>query len=338
MKTVEQAAMATDYEVMIIGAGPAGMTAALYCQRKGLQTLLLSKDFGGQANWTTVVENYMGFMEIEGPELMDRFKEQLRGEYLTLVEDEAIALRPEAEGFVVEGRKSGQHHGQAVIIATGKRPKQLNVPGEKSFRGKGVSYCSTCDAPLFRGAPVAVVGGGNSGVQAVLDLLAFEAREVYLVTEEDLSADPVLATQIRNHPRVRIYPFSQVTAIHGENAVTAVTIRQRESGHEEQLAVEGVFVEIGLDPNSEIFPDLWKNERGEIAIDCNCRTSNAGVFAAGDVTTLPEKQIIIAAGEGAKAAITAGEYITQARMVAAAPNFRPPVVRGVLSTSPLGGG
>lgn len=320
MTTVEQAVVPTVYEVIIIGAGPAGMTAALYCRRKGLQTLLLSKDFGGQANWTTVVENYMGFMEIAGPELMDRFKEQLRGENLTLVEDEAVALRLEAEGFVVVGRNSGEHRGQTVIITTGKRPKQLNVAGEESFRGKGVSYCSTCDAPLFRGTAVVVVGGGNSGVQAVLDLLAIEAREIYLVTEEDLTADQVLTAQIRNHPRVRIRPFFQVTAIHGENTVRAVTIRQRESGQEEQLAVEGVFVQIGLEPNSEIFPELWKNKRGEIVVDCNCRTSTAGVFAAGDVTTLPEKQIIIAAGEGAKAAITAGEYLTAARMGAVVPN------------------
>jgi alkyl hydroperoxide reductase subunit F len=310
----------TAYEVIIIGAGPAGMTAALYCRRKGLQTLLLSKDFGGQANWTTVVENYMGFMEIEGPDLMDRFKEQLRGEYLTLVEDEAIALRPEAEGFVVTGSNSGEHRGQTVIITTGKRPKQLNVAGEESFRGKGVSYCSTCDAPLFHGAAVAVVGGGNSGVQAVLDLLAIEAREIYLVTKEDLTADQVLALQIRNHPRVQIRPFFQVTAIHGEDTVRAMTIRQRESGQEEQLAVEGVFVQIGLEPNSEIFPELWKNKRGEIVVDCNCRTSTAGVFAAGDVTTLPEKQIIVAAGEGAKAALTAGEYLTAARMTKATPS------------------
>ncbi len=301
------------YEVIIIGAGPAGMTAALYCRRKGLRTLLLSKDFGGQANWTTVVENYMGFMEIEGPELMRRFKEQLPGENLILVEDEAIAFRAENGLFLVEGKESGSHRGKAVIVATGKRPRKLHVPGEERLRGKGVSYCSTCDAPLFREAEVAVVGGGNSGVQATLDLLAVGARTVYLVTDLEITADPVLADQIRNHPRVRIYPYSQVTAVHGERMVTGVTIRSTRSGAEEELAVEGVFIEIGLEPNSEIFPDLWRNQRGEIVVDCHCRTSSAGVFAAGDVTNLPEKQIIMAAGEGAKAAITAWEYITKTR-------------------------
>ncbi|HHT47700.1 MAG TPA: FAD-dependent oxidoreductase [Firmicutes bacterium] len=300
-----------EYEVMIIGAGPAGMTAALYCRRKGLHTLILSKDFGGQANWTTVVENYMGFMEIDGPELMRRFKEQLPGENLTMLEDEAIAFRAEDGHFLVEGKESGAHRGKAVIVATGKRPKKLNVPGEDSLRGKGVSYCSTCDAPLFRAAEVAVVGGGNSGVQAVLDLLAVGARTVYLVTDMEITADPVLAEQIQNHPQVRIYPYSRVVAVHGEKLVTGITVRLEQNETEEELAVEGLFIEIGLEPNSEIFPELWKNQRGEIVVDCHCRTSSSGVFAAGDVTNLPEKQIIIAAGEGAKAAITAWEYVTK---------------------------
>lgn len=306
-----------DYEVIILGAGPAGMTAALYCRRKGLRTLLLSKDFGGQANWTTVVENYMGFMEIEGPELMRRFKEQLPGENLSMIEDEAITLRSENGRFVVEGKESGLHRGMAVIVATGKRPRKLHVPGEDNLRGKGVSYCSTCDAPLFRDADVAVVGGGNSGVQAVLDLLAIGAGQIYLVTDLEITADPVLADQIRNHPRVRIYPYHQVTAVHGERTVSGVTIRSTRSEAEAELAVEGVFIEIGLEPNSEIFPDLWKNQRGEIVVDCHCRTSTSGIFAAGDVTHLPEKQIIVAAGEGAKAAITAWEYVTKARAVRA---------------------
>lgn len=301
------------YDVLIIGAGPAGMTAALYCRRKGLRTLLLSKDFGGQANWTTVVENYMGFMEIDGPELMRRFKEQLPGENLVLVEDEAVVFRAEDGLFLVEGKESGSHRGTAAIVATGKRPKKLHVPGEEHLRGKGVSYCSTCDAPLFRDAEVAVVGGGNSGVQATLDLLAVGARNVYLITDLEVTADAALADQIRNHPRVRLYPYSQVTTVHGEQMVSGVTIRSVRSGTEEKLAVEGVFIEIGLEPNSEIFPELQKNQRGEIMVDCHCRTSSAGIFAAGDVTNLPEKQIIVAAGEGAKAAISAWEYVTKTR-------------------------
>lgn len=155
-----------------------------------------------------------------------------------------------------------------------------------------------------------MAGGGNSGVQAVLDLLNVGAKTVYLITEQEITAEAALAGQIRNHPRVRLYPYTRVTAIHGERMVTGVTIRSLRSGTEEELAVEGVFVEIGLEPNSEIFTDLRRNQRGEIIVDCRCRTSIAGVFAAGDVTTLPEKQIIVAAGEGAKAAIAVWEYIT----------------------------
>ncbi len=297
------------YDVIIVGAGPAGMTAAVYCLRKGLRTLVISKDIGGQVNWTTLVENYMGFMRIEGPELMQRFKEQLKGENGAIIEDEAINLWHRKEGFVVNGKKSGEHLGKAIIVATGKRPKMLGVVGEESFRGKGVSYCSTCDAPLFRDASVVVVGGGNSGVQAVIDLLASNARQIYLVTNLELSADHVLVDKISNHQKVRIYTYHQVTAIHGDNMVTGVAIRNLQSGKEEQLRVEGIFIEIGLEPNSEFLEDLWKNNLGEVVIDCHCRTNISGIFAAGDVTHTPEKQIIVASGEGAKAAIKVWEYL-----------------------------
>ena len=168
------------------------------------------------------------------------------------------------------------------------KDRKTRVKGEEEFKGKGVSYCSTCDAPLFREAAVAVVGGGNSGGQAVLDLLANEARQIYLVTNEELTADHVIAEQIIDHPKVRLYRHSQVTAIHGERMITAVTVQNRETGRIEQLPVEGVFVEIGLMPNSEFLQDLRKNDLGEVMVDCECRTNLRGVAAGDD--HIPEKR------------------------------------------------
>lgn len=303
------------FDVIIIGAGPAGMTAAVFTARKGLSTLVLSKDVGGQVNWTTIVENYMGFKSIGGAELMERFEEQMKGDHLAYIEDEAAILERDEQGhFKVTGKKTGMHRGRVVIIATGKRPRMLNVPGEVEFRGKGVGYCSTCDAPLYRDAPTAVVGGGNSGVQAALDLLCIDAKEVHLVTDEELTADEALIRQIRDNQRVKIYTHHQVLEITGDKLVQGMRIRHRQSGEEKALQVEGVFIEIGLIPNADFLDQIHKNERREIRVNCQCRTNIEGVFAAGDVTDVPEKQIVIASGEGAKAAIGAWEYIIQKRV------------------------
>lgn len=303
------------FDVMIIGAGPAGMTSAVFTARKGLSTLVLSKDIGGQVNWTTVVENYMGFKSIGGAELMERFEEQMKGDHLVYQEDEAALLERDEQGhFIVTGKKTGVHRGRSVIIATGKRPRMINVPGEVEFRGKGVGYCSTCDAPLYRDAPVAVVGGGNSGVQAVLDLLGINAKEVHLITDEDLTADEALTQRIQSDQRVRIYRQHEVKEILGDKMVKGVRIRERQNGNEQTLNVEGVFIEIGLIPNADFLDQIRKNERREIRVDCECQTNIEGIFAAGDVTDVPEKQIIIAAGEGAKAAIGVWEYIITGRV------------------------
>jgi alkyl hydroperoxide reductase subunit F len=301
------------YDLLIIGAGPAGMTAALYATRKGLRVLVISKDIGGQVNWTTLVENYMGFEEIEGPRLMEKFHGQMQDENLTYLEDEVNRLQVQAvrEGekiFELNGKKTGTHHGRAVVIATGKRPRLLGVAGEAEFRGKGVSYCSTCDAPLFRDTAVAVVGGGNSGVQAVIDLLAVNACQVHLITDQDLTADQVMIDRISNDERVKVYQRHQVESISGDRMVREVRI-VNEQGVREELSVAGIFIEIGLEPNVEFLPDLRKNDLQEVVIDCQCRTNVEGIFAAGDVTYIPEKQIVIAAGEGAKAAIQAWKYL-----------------------------
>jgi alkyl hydroperoxide reductase subunit F len=306
------------FDVVIAGAGPAGMTAAVFTARKGLKTLVISKDIGGQVNWTTVVENYMGFREINGPDLMAKFEEQMKGHHLTYKQDEVALVERLGNGSIrVIGKKSGSHLGRRLIIATGKRPRTLDVPGEAEYRGKGVSYCSTCDAPLFRGASVAVVGGGNSGLQSVTDLLGIGAGTVHLITDQELTGDQMLIDRVKSDPRVEIYPYRQVLAITGDKFVTGLTMKHHE-GKEETLAISGVFVEIGLVPNAGFADGLDKNERGEIVIDCQCRTSWNGVFAAGDVTNVPEKQIIVASGEGAKAAIRVWESIIHQRVVSEA--------------------
>ncbi len=308
----------TGYDLLIIGAGPAGMTAAVYTARKGLRTLVVSKDIGGQVNWTTLVENYMGYEKIEGPELMRRFKDQMQSDNLLFIEDEVISLRRDGESFIITGKTTGEHWGKTVIVATGKRPRMLGIQGEEEFRGKGVSYCSTCDAPLFRDAPVVVVGGGNSGVQAVLNLLAINAQEVYLITDFQLTADQVLVERIKDEDKVKVYLNHLVTEIFGDTMVTGVKIKSRKTGEEQILSVQGVFIQIGLEPNSEFLNELKKNERGELVIDCHCQTNVPGVFAAGDVTHIPEKQIIVASGEGAKAALKAWDYLISSRQASLA--------------------
>ncbi len=298
------------YDIIIVGAGPSGLTAAVYCARKKLNTLLVSKDIGGQLNWTLGVENYMGYQFIEGPELMKRFEEQVRQFPInTIVGDNAESIVPMNGGFEVRTGNGETFQGLAVIISTGKSPRSLNVPGEKKLIGRGVSYCATCDGPLFDGMNVAVIGGGNSALEAALDLLNV-ARRIYLVSLTPLTADHVLIDKVRRSSRAVILTEHEVLAVTGEELVTGVTLRDLRSGEETNLAVEGVFVEIGLSPNSEITKGLIPlNGLGEVEVNCANETVVPGLYAAGDVTNVPEKQIVIAAGEGAKAALQAHRYL-----------------------------
>ena len=300
------------YELIIVGAGPAGMTAGVYAGRKGINTLVISKDIGGQANWTTNIENYMGFRDISGNELMKRFAEQMKGTHLKYEENTVARVQSE-DGYFVISTGTNEFRARSVIIATGKRPKMLNVPGEKEFRGKGVSYCSTCDAPFFKNLTVAVVGGGNSAMHAVLDL-AETAREINLLMMEPPIADKVLWEKVQKFSHLKIHHNVKVKEIRGDRLVKEVVVQNLTNGREYSLSVEGVFIEIGLDPNSEIVGGLAEmNDLKEILVDCRCQTSVKGLMAAGDVTNVPEKQIIVAAGEGAKAALSAAEYLVAYR-------------------------
>lgn len=298
------------YDVIIIGAGPSGMTAAVYTSRKKLKTLLVSKDIGGQTNWTNSIENYMGYQLIEGPELIEKFEAQVKQFPIDLkIGDEAVSVDRPAEGFEVHMESGQTYQGKAVIIASGKRPRLLNVPGEEKFRGKGVSYCSICDAPLFEGMNVAVVGGGNSALEAADDLIKI-VEQLYLISLTPLTGDQVLIDKFKGASNLTIYTEHETLSIGGDNFVSRITVKDKKSNETRELDVQGVFVEIGLIPNSNLVKGIVPfNKFGEIEVNCTCETDVPGLFAAGDVTNTPEKQIIIAAGEGAKAALRAHRYL-----------------------------
>ncbi|MBA7612850.1 NADH dehydrogenase [subsurface metagenome] len=297
-------------ELIIIGGGPAGMTAAVYAARKRIDALLLSKDIGGQVLTTTGVENYMGYQYIEGFELMQKFEEQVKLFPLEQKIGQGVAGLSQLDaGFEVTIDNGESHQAKAVIVATGKRPRPLNVPGEEQLRGRGVTYCAICDGPLFTGQKVAVIGGGNSALEAADDMVKI-AQYVYLVSLTPFTGDRILIDKVRDASNLTAFLEHEVVAIEGESRVEAIAIRDLKSGEENRLQVGGVFIEIGLIPNSELASGIARlNELGEIEVNCANETGIPGLFAAGDVTNVLEKQIVVAAGEGAKASLQAHKYI-----------------------------
>ncbi|MBT9159335.1 MAG: NADH dehydrogenase [Dehalococcoidia bacterium] len=298
------------YELIIVGGGPAGMTAAVYAARKRIETLLLSKDIGGQVVWTMGIENYMGYQFIEGSELMQKFEEQVRQFPLEMkIGPGATHIRKIDGGFEVEANDGATYQAKALIVATGKRPRPLNVPGEERLRGRGVTYCSICDGPIFAGQRVAVIGGGNSALGAAEEMVKI-AEHVDLVSITPLTGDQVLIDKISPAPNLSLFLEYEVLEIVGRDRVEGITIRDLQSKETHELAVGGIFVEIGLIPNSDLARDVVnRNRAGEIEVNYGNETNVAGLFAAGDVTNVPEKQIVIAAGEGAKASLAAHRYL-----------------------------
>jgi alkyl hydroperoxide reductase subunit F len=298
------------YELIIIGGGPAGMTAAVYAARKRIKTLLIAKDIGGQVVTTSWVENYMGYQYVEGIELMDKFEQQLKQFQIERKDgEEVIEVSRDNNILGVQTASGINYQAKAVIVATGKKPRRLNVPGEKELIGRGISYCSVCDGPLFSGEKVAVIGGGNSALEAIDDLLKI-AEAVYSITEAGYTGDAVLEERIKNNPKLTIFNEHKVTDIKGNDRVESITIQSLKTGDTRNLAARGVFIEIGLIPNSALVKNIVKlNAVNEIEVNCKCETGIPGLYAAGDVASTPEKQIIIAAGEGAKAALQAHRYL-----------------------------
>ncbi len=300
------------YELLIVGGGPAGMTAAVYSARKQIKTLLISKDLGGQLLWTSDIENYMGYQYITGRELTDKFKSQMEQFPIVdiIVGDSVEKLTREGNLFVATTAGGRKYMGKTVIVATGKRYKPLGVPGEEKFVGRGISYCATCDAPLFAGKDVVVIGGGNSGFTAAADLVEI-ANKVYVVNRSSTwQADPILIDRVKDSEEFIPLLSHVVVEIKGDNVVTGVDVQSLGTKEIKHLPVQGVFIEIGLLPNSELVSGLVRlNNWSEIMVDCGCNTSIPGAFSAGDVTTVPEKQISVAIGEGSKAALSAYKYL-----------------------------
>jgi alkyl hydroperoxide reductase subunit F len=308
------------FDVLVVGGGPAGASAAIYAARKGLRTGLLAERFGGQLQDTLGIENFVSVLHTEGPRLSAALEQHVRSYEVDLMSGQRVrALRP-GEPIELELESGAVLRSRSVIAATGARWREMNVPGEREHRGRGVAYCPHCDGPLFEGKRVAVIGGGNSGVEAAIDLAGL-AREVTLLEFEDrLRADDVLQRRLASLPNVRVVLSAQTTAVEGDGQrVAALAWRDRTTGEAHRSELEGVFVQIGLAPNTDWLRGAVElTPRGEIEVDARGATSAAGVFAAGDATTVPYKQIVIALGEGAKAALSAFDHLIRTAAPAAA--------------------
>ncbi|MBI4706575.1 MAG: FAD-dependent oxidoreductase [Candidatus Omnitrophica bacterium] len=306
------------YDLIIIGAGPAGITASVYAARKNMNFLVISKDIGGQAAWSGDIENYTGYQFITGPELAQKFEEHMRKYNTALKENEAVITVEKIGSMIKVTTEKAEYEARSAIIASGKRSRELRVPGEKEFKNRGLTYCATCDGPLFVGKDVAIIGGGNSALDAALQMISI-GKNIYIINNTDnLGGDAVMRQKVEAGAKAKVFNNSQVTAILGDKMVNGIRLQklqpqmtQVNSADEQLLAVQGVFVEIGLEPNSEFARGVEKNELGEIKVTSYNETNVEGIFAAGDVTDVPEKQIIIAAGEGSKALLSAFRYLAK---------------------------
>ena len=297
-----------EYDVLIIGGGPAGASAAVYAARKGIRTGIVAERFGGQVMDTMGIENLIGTKYTEGPKLVAQLEEHVK-EYAVDVMNLQRAKRITRKDMVeVELESGATLKSKTVIISTGARWRNLGVPGEAEFKNKGVAYCPHCDGPLFKGKHVAVVGGGNSGVEAAIDLAGIVGHVTVFEFMPEMKADAVLQKRLRSLPNVTVHTNVQVKAITGADKVNGITYVDRATGGEQQLALEGVFVQIGLVPNTE-FLDVDKDRFGQVIVDGHGATNVPGVFAAGDCTNAAYKQIIISMGSGANAALGAFDYL-----------------------------
>ena len=304
------------FEVLIVGGGPAGAAAGIYTARKGFRTGIAAERFGGQVQDTMGIENFVSVEYTEGPKLSRELEAHVAANGIDVMN------LAEAESLIPAGEPGGWHQlmlkngatlkARALILATGARWRNLGVPGEFEYRNRGVAYCPHCDGPLFKGKRVAVIGGGNSGVEAAIDLANIVAHVTLIEFDSQLRADQVLQDKLRSMKNVDVLVSAQTTEVLGDGErVNGLNYKDRASGEEHRVELEGVFVQIGLVPNTEWLKDsgLALTKYGEIEIDSHCATNLSGVFAAGDVTTVPFKQIVIAMGEGSKAALSAFDYI-----------------------------
>ena len=310
------------FDVLIIGGGPAGAAAAVYAARKGIRTGVAAERFGGQVNDTLGIENYISVLETDGPKFAAALEAHTRAynvDIMNLQRAEALIPASQPGGLIeVKLANGGALKAKSVILSTGARWRNVNVPGEAEYKNKGVAYCPHCDGPLFKGKRVSVIGGGNSGVEAAIDLAGVVAHVTLVEFAEQLKADAVLVNKLKSLPNVTIHTNAQTTEITGaDGKVNGLKYKDRATNVEHTVQLEGVFVQIGLVPNTEWLKGTVELSKfGEIVIDAKGHTNVPGVFAAGDCTTVPYKQIVIAAGEGSKAALSAFDHLIRMPVVA----------------------
>ena len=298
------------YDVVIIGGGPAGLNAALYAVRKELSVALISTDIGGQMLLTGEIENYLGFPSISGFELADKMEAHVRAYPVKMIAAGVKTLEKDGNGvFHVSLDDGNRLQGKSCIVTAGKKSRTLDIPGEKEYTGRGVSYCATCDGPFYRGKTVAVVGGGDSAVQAAIEL-SMICEKVYLLVRSRIRAAEIVVKRLKERDNVEILMKYIPVSVQGDKKITSIIVRNQNDQSEKELSIGGVFIEVGGIPNNSYLPDdVHTNDGGEIITDKEGKTNIAGLFAAGDVTDCKNKQIIIAAGEGAAAALAAHEYL-----------------------------
>jgi len=303
------------FDVLVVGGGPAGAAAAVYAARKGIRTAIAAERFGGQVNDTLAIENYISVLETDGPKFAMSLEAHVKAygvDVMNLQRGDKLIPAATPGGLVeVQLANGGTLKSKTVILSTGARWRNVNVPGEQEYKNKGVAYCPHCDGPLFKGKRVAVIGGGNSGVEAAIDLAGLVSHVTLIEFGEALRADAVLVSKLKSLPNVTIHTQAQTTELTGDgHKLNGLSYTDRASGESRHIELEGVFVQIGLVPNTEWLRGVVElSKHGEIIVDARGQTSAPGVFAAGDATTVPFKQIIIAAGDGAKAALGAFDYL-----------------------------
>jgi alkyl hydroperoxide reductase subunit F len=310
-RAAEKIAAKPAFDVLVVGGGPAGAAAAIYAARKGIVTGVVAERFGGQVLDTMSIENFISVQETDGPKLAAQLEQHVRQYDVDIMNLQRAQKLIPGELIEVQLESGASLKARSVVLSTGARWRQMNVPGEDEYRNKGVAYCPHCDGPLFKGKRVAVIGGGNSGVEAAIDLAGIVSHVTLIEFDHQLRADEVLQRKLRSLSNVKVIVSAQTTEVIGDGQrVQGLVYKDRPSGEVQRIDLEGIFVQIGLLPNTEWLKDTLKlSARGEIEVDDRGETSIPGVFAAGDCTTVPYKQIVIAMGEGSKAALSAFDHL-----------------------------